>query len=247
MVKVVHQGPIKSVTSEKHTQEVLDKMRTQSIEEYTALLAQNHGLRYLDLAIFPIEAESVLLVPQNEAARLRAVIFQRDNGKLRVAFTDPENNEALAYFTDFATTHSLEAEFFLVSESSLERALAEYDKKPLIESLDFMHVTLKGADLEKFEADFGALLEMKNDSSRISTSRILEIIIAGAYKLRSSDIHFEPFDDSVRLRYRIDGVLQEIGALPKPIYQLALSRVKMISKMKLNVRDRSQDGHFIQK
>ncbi len=219
-------------------------MRAQSIEEHTSLLAQKHGLRYLDLGIFPVDTESVFLLPQADAEKYEAAIFQREGLKLRIAILRPDNAEAIQFLTDFATSRSLVADFFLVSEPSLRWAWKAYDKKPLIESLDFMHVNLKGADLEKFESDFGALLEMKNNAGKIPTSRILEIILAGAYKLHSSDIHFEPFEDSVRLRYRIDGVLQEIGLIQKSVFQLALSRVKMISKMKLNVRDRSQDGHF---
>ena len=244
MVQVVHQDPAALGAKEEQTSELLDKMRVQSIEEHTSLLAQEHGLRYIDLSVFPVDSEVLLLLPRTDAEKYGAVLFNREGTKLRIALIRPDNVEAMKFLTDFAVSQSLEAEFFLVSESSLKHAWREYDQKPLIESLDFMHVSLKGADLEKFEADFGELLDMKHDASKIPTSRILEIIIAGAYKLRSSDIHFEPFDDSVRLRYRIDGILQEVGQLPKSIYQLALSRVKMISKMKLNIRDRSQDGHF---
>lgn len=244
MVQVVHQSTTPSKAREEHTQEILDKMRAESIEEHTARTAEKYQLRYLDLAIFPIEEESISLLPQAEALRLKAAIFQRDGNKLRIAIANPDDNEALTFLAELAKGKGCEAEFFLVSEPSLEKAWGLYNKKPLIEHLDFMHVSLQGADLEKFEADFGELLAMKNDTSKIPTSRILEIIIAGAYKLRSSDIHFEPFDEGVRLRYRIDGVLQEVGNLPPAIYRLALSRVKMISKMKLNIRDRSQDGHF---
>ncbi len=244
MVKIVHQDPVASGDKEGQADEMLAKMRTQSIEEQVAERAKAHQLHYLDLAVFPIDPAIVLLLPQEDAKRLGAAPFQKDSGLLRIALTNPEDTEAREFLTTFAKGHGQEAQFFLVSQPSIEKAWGEYDKKPLIESLDFMHVNLKGADLEKFEADFGELLQMKNDVSKIPTSRIIEIILAGAHKLRSSDIHFEPFEGSVRLRYRIDGMLQEIGELPKPAYQLALSRVKMIAKMKLNIRDRSQDGHF---
>nr|MBP9697909.1 Flp pilus assembly complex ATPase component TadA [Candidatus Moranbacteria bacterium] len=243
MVKVVHQEPTHTVSDEK-TQGVLDKMRSQSIEETTARTASELGMRYLDLSIFPLDQEAVLMLSEEDSKRLGAVIFQKERPKLRVAITDPKNAEALEFFDTFAKSHDLEADFFLVSQPSLEKVWMEYEKKPLIESLDFMHVSLSGPDLEKFEQDFGDLLQLNKDSSSIPTSRILEIILAGAYKLRSSDIHFEPFGENVRLRYRIDGVLQEVGNLPKSVYQLALSRVKMMAKMKINIRNRSQDGHF---
>lgn len=244
MVKIVQSEPTKILGGEGKTQAILDKMRGQSIEEETAHTADEHGMRYLDLAIFPIDPDVILLLPKEDAVRLGAVLFQKDKPKLRIAITDPENTEARSFLTAYAKERDLEADFFLVSRPSMERAWAEYDKKILIESLDFLHVSLSGADLEKFERDFGELVRLNKDSSDIPTSRVLEIILAGAYKLRTSDIHFEPFRDAVRLRYRIDGILQEVGKLPPAVYQLAVSRIKMMSKMKINIRNQAQDGHF---
>ncbi|MDP2838056.1 MAG: GspE/PulE family protein [Candidatus Moranbacteria bacterium] len=244
MVYVVHKDDASSDANAEYTSKVLDALRSRSIEEETALAAEKHGLRYLDLGIYPVDEKIVFLLTKEQAMSYGAALFQKDKGKLRIALSEPENVAARTALTTIATDLGLEPEFFLVSRPSIEKAWHEYDKKPLIENLDFMHVTLKGDDLQKFESDFSELLEIKHNASKIPTSRILEIIIAGAYKLRSSDIHFEPFEDTVRLRYRIDGELQEIGQLPNEIYRLALSRVKMISKMKINIRDRSQDGHF---
>ena len=68
--------------------------------------------------------------------------------------------------------------------------------------------------------------------------------MAGAVKMEASDIHFEPQQDGIRLRYRIDGVLQNITVLPSQIYHYILSRVKVLSGMKINIRDIAQDGHF---
>ncbi len=235
MVKIVPGVPLFNPKKDEQTQGLINKMRAQSIEEETAHRAEGFGMRYIDLAVFPIDVDTMFLLPREEAVRLGAVPFQKDKPKLRIGITNPENEEARTSLNAFAQEHNLEADFFVISQQSAERAWMNYDKKPFIETLDFMHVSLSGADLEKFEQDFGDLIQLNKDSSRIPTSRILEIILAGAYKLRTSDIHFEPFKDSVRLRYRIDGILQEIGILPASVYQLALSRVKMMGKMKINI------------
>lgn len=244
MVKIVRPEPALTLSNGGETQAILDKMRAKSIEEETALKAAEYGMRYLDLAIFPLDADVLFLLPKDDAVRFGAVLFQKDKPKLRIGITNPENNEAKEFLTTFAQERNLEADFFLVSQPSIEKAWMEYDKKPLIENLDFLHVSLSGADLEKFEKDFGELIQLNKDASGIPTSRVLEIILAGAYKLRTSDIHFEPFRDNVRLRYRIDGILQEVGTLPGAVYQLAISRVKMMAKMKINIRNQAQDGHF---
>jgi type II secretory ATPase GspE/PulE/Tfp pilus assembly ATPase PilB-like protein len=132
----------------------------------------------------------------------------------------------------------------VVSRQSLEKIWASYNNKPLLVSLDILRVSLKGDDLEHFEKNFGDLLNLGKGDASISTSQIIEIILAGATKMRGSDVHIEPGETTARLRYRIDGLLQDIGDLPRHMYQLALARIKMLGGMRINVRDRAQDGHF---
>jgi type II secretory ATPase GspE/PulE/Tfp pilus assembly ATPase PilB-like protein len=86
---------------------------------------------------------------------------------------------------------------------------------------------------EKVEKNFGATI-----------TEISEIIFGGAINLESSDIHFEPKEESCRLRIRIDGILEDVTSLPKKIYEGILSRVKLLSGLKLNITDRPQDGRF---
>ena len=75
-------------------------------------------------------------------------------------------------------------------------------------------------------------------------SRILEIILAGTISIKASDVHIEPEESSVRLRYRLDGVLNDILQIDQSIYALLLSRIKLISNLKLNIKGKAQDGRF---
>lgn len=88
------------------------------------------------------------------------------------------------------------------------------------------------------------IFSLKNNLSSLPTTKVLEIILAGANRLRTSDIHIEPEAGEVRLRYRIDGLLEDIAHIPPEVYHLTLSRIKMLAKMKLNAHARSQDGSF---
>jgi len=88
------------------------------------------------------------------------------------------------------------------------------------------------------------LIDLKKRISKINTTEIFNIIMAGAIKTKTSDVHIEPNADYIRLRYRIDGVLQDIIKLPMSVHKIIVSRVKMLSKMKLNISDAPQDGHF---
>ncbi len=225
------------------TAKLLQELQGESMEQEAARRASALGLPYLDLHIFPANSEDVTLIAEEDARRLGIAAFDKTGDTIRVAFADPENVEAEAYVTEFAKTNRWSIEPFVVSTQSLEKVWGTYKSAPILRSLDLLRISLSGEDLRKFEENFDELLSLKN-ATTVSISQTVEIILAGANKLRASDIHIEPEADSVRLRYRIDGVLQDVGNIPKDIYRLTLSRVKMLAKMKINIRDRSQDGHF---
>ena len=73
---------------------------------------------------------------------------------------------------------------------------------------------------------------------------MLEVMLGGAISLNASDIHLEPEDKMVRMRYRLDGMLQDVMDIPHDVYKYLLSRIKLISGMKLNVTKTAQDGRF---
>src|SRR3990167_4481606 len=75
-------------------------------------------------------------------------------------------------------------------------------------------------------------------------SKILEILLAGSIALKASDIHLEPEEKGVRLRYRLDGVLTDILHFDMETFELLLSRIKLISELRLNVKEKAQDGRF---
>ncbi|MEI7749867.1 MAG: GspE/PulE family protein [Candidatus Moraniibacteriota bacterium] len=227
----------------KKTTTVLHQLEGESKEQEASRYAASIGLPYLDLNVFPADPGQVTAIPEEEARRLGIAVFDKTKKVVRVAFANPEDGEATAFVDMLAEERGWTIEPYVVSMQSLEKVWHVYKTVPLLKNLDLLKVSLSGEDLRQFEENFSELLKLKN-SSTISISQTIEIILAGANKLRASDIHIEPEVDTVRLRYRIDGVLQDVGDISKDIYRLTLSRVKMLSKMKINVRDRSQDGHF---
>ena len=90
-------------------------------------------------------------------------------------------------------------------------------------------------------ADFKVKIE---SSLGKNITELLEIILAGAINLDSSDIHIEPEENQIKFRIRIDGILQDVILIDSKIYQNLLSRIKLLSKLKINVTDRPQDGRF---
>ncbi len=221
---------------------VLKKMREEAIEDAAEGLAAEVGLPYHDLHLFPADADHVRLIPEEDARRLRIASFQRSGNKVSVAVADPNDPAVSDYLQQFADREGWQLSLSVVSIASLEKIWGQYATQKLLETIDSMEVNLGGEDLEHFEENFAALKKIA--STNTPTSEIIEIVLAGASKLRGSDIHVEPHDAGARLRYRIDGILQDIGDLPLSVYRLLLARIKMLGGMKINVRDRAQDGHF---
>ncbi len=224
--------------------EQLQKIKTASIEETASKLAAESGLAYADLHLFPILAEDIRLVPEKDATELQIVLFQQSGKTAHFGILEPGNDAARNSIQTLCERNGWKPTLHVISRPSFDKAISIYHDAPLIKSLDLMRVSLTGADLENFEKNFGVLLNIEHTFQKVSTSQVIETILAGAKQMRASDIHLEPEEEATRLRYRIDGVLQDIGKFPKSVYHLATSRIKMLGKMRLNVRDRAQDGHF---
>ncbi|MDP2648395.1 MAG: GspE/PulE family protein, partial [bacterium] len=107
------------------------------------------------------------------------------------------------------------------------------------ETIQEMMEKLKTIEDVKVEIDTHA---KSKDTHRIS--RVLEVIMGGALSLGASDVHLEPQEDDIRMRYRLDGVLVDIMTFDQPTYALIASRVKLLSGLKLNIKNAAQDGRF---
>ena len=244
MVKVSKTPISKDTEKQAKAQVILKKMRAASEEEQAATLAKDFDLPYLDLNFIPMNGDEIRLIPEAEARRNKIALFQKIGTDVRIAVLEPGNKDSFDYIKKAEGEFGWKAHIYVVSLSSIQRVWGKYKETPLLENLDMLHMSLSGKDLEDFDREFGSLLELKKRIREIPTTEIINIVMAGAVKMDASDIHFEPQESEVRLRYRIDGVLQDIGNFPSDIYRFILSRIKMMGKMKLNVRDIAQDGSF---
>jgi len=244
MVKILNKKNSSSSIKEVQTSRVLKKMRGQSEEEQAAQIASLYNISYIDLNIFPVGAENLSLITEEECRRYKVTIFQKTGKEVKIGIVDPTNEEALLYLEKLKNENGWVITLYVISQTALARIWKRYCDVPLLENLEAMQVSLSGSDLEKFEEEFGSLLDLKKRIKEIPTTQVISIIMAGAVKMKASDIHFEPQEMDVRMRFRIDGILQDIGNFPNDVYRFILSRIKMMAKMKINIRDISQDGHF---
>jgi len=244
MVKISTKKLAQDDERDMQADKVLQKMRGQSEEEMAAQMAAELKIPYVDLNIFPVSVDDMRTISETISKKYNMAVFQRNGKELRIGVTDPLNEEALAYIEKIKNEDGWEVHLYVISLSSLKKIWKRYEEIPFLENLESLQIKLSGDDLEKFEKDFGELLDLKKRIREISTTQVISIIMAGAVKMKASDIHFEPQEEEVRMRFRIDGQLQDIGRFPLEAYHSILFRIKMMGKLKINIRDIAQDGHF---
>lgn len=244
MVKVSHQQLTRDDDKEVQAGKILQRMRGTSEEEQAAQLANDYDLSYVDLNIFPVGAEDMRAISEEQSRQFHVCVFQKMGKEIRLGIADPANKETLDFVEKLKNENGWIIHLYVISNSSLEKIWKRYAEIPLLENLEALQITLSGEDLEKFEKEFGSMIDLKKRIREIPTTQIISIIMAGAVKMKASDVHFEPQEESVRMRFRIDGILQDVGNFPNDTYHFILSRIKMMGKMKINIRDIAQDGHF---
>jgi type II secretory ATPase GspE/PulE/Tfp pilus assembly ATPase PilB-like protein len=225
-------------------QDVSRQVRSYSEEEQTAFFAAKQKLPYLDLNIFPVDIDTLNTVSEDFSRNSGLLIIQRSGKNLKVATLNPKDPMTQKAVYDLEKKEGFLCRFYIVSKTGFNRTLQKYKVFNLGGFLEETKINLSGKDLAEFEEEIKELSNLQRKILELPTTKILNIIIAGALKVSSSDIHLEPQKENVRLRYRIDGVLQNICFVPYRVYPYVLSRVKMIAQLKLNIKDQAQDGRF---
>ncbi len=221
--------------------EAIIRLGYASGEEVMSVLAEQHGLQFLDLSRVVIPPNVVELVPESVARENVVLPIAEEDGQLRVAVSDPD---------DFPTFEKLRfilnkrIEICLASRESIMEAINRYYGQTSGESKDSMisEVTDTAIDFTQVEADTGGFQDV--DESSAPVVRLVHLIISEAVQLRASDIHIEPFEDRVRIRYRIDGYLVERDNAPRRLLGAILSRIKILARMDIAERRRPQDGRI---
>ncbi|MFZ2167750.1 MAG: GspE/PulE family protein [Minisyncoccia bacterium] len=234
----------------KHTDRKLAEVREREEEDVANILSEKYGMPYLDLSLREIDSDALRTIKEEDARRAEIIAFAKISKTLSVAVHNP-NNPALAKVIEDLAGRGFEVQQFLVSEKSLERAFARYSelasstesKAGVVSVIDetLAQLTEKGTTKTVLIQELDTAV---NEKSLTRVSRIFEFLLAGAFALRASDIHFEPREDSTLLRLRIDGLLTDIYHFDPATYHQLNARIKLLSGIKLNITNRAQDGRF---
>jgi len=238
------------IFNEEKQEQRLESLKKRESEDLTKILSQKYSLPYVNLTISPINIEALRIVKEEEAKKAKVAPFNLLNKKIYLGILSPKNLSTLELVGNLKR-RGLEPNLFLVSEESLERTWERYGDLSEAKKTEGGALDISGEEISDFLKKTGSLNEIKqliedNLASKKSyrVTKILEIIIAGALSVKASDIHFEPEEEFVRLRYRLDGILTDVLNFDIATYKLLLSRIKLISGLKLNISAKAQDGRF---
>ena len=211
-------------------------------EKVLQALAKAYRIKFVDLSAVEVEPQVVALLPESVARENTIFPLAEAGGALRVATSDP---------TDLDTQEKLrfilnrEVELALAPREQIVEAINRHYGASDGESADSMlqEFTDTAIDFTETAVEQQAN-QAQEDTSDAPVVKLVNLIITEAVALRASDIHIEPFEDRVRIRYRIDGRLVERDNPPRRLLGAILSRIKILSKLDIAERRRPQDGQI---
>ena len=228
----------------------LADLRKQEEEDLIQVLAEaRYGIPPINLVNIPIDNDALRTIAEKDAIDQEVAPFKILGKDVHVAVRSPlpEKIENLKrYFTE----QGYIPHFYMASLASLQKAWERYKEISYASESKAGSISISGDALAKIISGIKniddikkAITETEKDETH-TTSHILEIALAGAIAINASDLHFEPEEKSVRLRFRLDGVLHEVLELPPAVHKYINSRIKLISGLKITSNSIAQDGRF---
>ncbi len=231
----------------KNLQEKLTQLRKQAEEKRAQQIAEKLNLPYINLKITPVETTALGLVEEEKAKKAKLAVIKKMGKQVWLASQDP-SNVLFKEILEELKKAGYQINLLVATGSGLEKAWAGYQelaKEPTKKITG--QVDIAGESLEKLKREIKNLDDIKKQVEGIpvgQASTVVEIILAGSLQTNASDLHLETEAEKINLRYRIDGLLQDVVFLSAQTYHFVLNRLKLLAGMKLNVHDKAQDGRF---
>ncbi len=223
-------------------QDALVRLGYATGEEVMRAMAEQHGMDYVNLNEVSIPPSVVELVPESVARENAILPLAEEDGMLKIIASDPSDYDTIEKLR-FILNKRIETA--LAPRESILAAINRYYGQTVAESADSMlqEFTDTAIDFTETEEDARGR-EETIDENAAPVVKLVHLVISEAVQVRASDIHIEPFEDRVRIRYRIDGMLVERDSPPRRLLGAILSRCKILAKLDIAERRRPQDGRI---
>ena len=227
--------------SGKQIREVLLNNEYLKEEELNRLEAYILGIPFVDLSKIPIEQEVMRIIPEPIARKHNIVAFKKNGKDLEVAMLDPDDLPTIDFIKKTAGLRILPR---ITTSESIKSALRQYQKTLEAEFGEILKTESGEIKLAKEDADSPEGEDLKKLAEDLPVVKITDTLLRHAILQTASDIHIEPTEKEVIVRYRIDGILHDAMVLPRQIAMGLVARIKVMSNLKLDEHRLPQDGRF---
>lgn len=203
--------------------------------QLVSALATQIGMRFVDLTEYPVDAAAVSVIPDSLCRRYQVLGIGWEDGRLVVAMADPANVVAL---DDIRSLTGRELRPVVATRGDVAAAINRYHR--MDSDIEDLSTSLDASAQEEFD-DLASVKEIVDDAPIV---RFVNLLITQGVQDRASDIHFEPTEYDIRVRFRIDGVLHEVMRSPRTIQSGVISRLKIMADMNIAERRVPQDGRL---
>ena len=218
----------------------LTKMGFIEENELIAFLSKQYGVPSIDLNEFDIEPEIIKLIPKEVVLKHQVIPVNRTGSTLIVAMADPSNIFAI---DDIKFLTGYNVEVVVASEQAIEVSVEKYYTSNVTFDDVMLDFDEDDVDVIDAEEDMNEL-DLERSAGDAPVIKLVNLILLDAIRKGASDIHVEPFEKQVRVRYRIDGMLYEVMRPPVKLRHAITSRIKIMSQLDIAERRLPQDGRI---
>jgi len=234
----------------KESEEKLEELRKKEEEDLVTILSKKYGLKYINLQTSEISTKALRIIPEKEALEAEVAAFQIKGKTIALALRTPNSAITQKVIRDIEE-RGYKIIPHMVSLASLSHAWSHYKDLSLAVESNYGVLNISNEEVANLKGKLttvervrGAIKGALEMDRQFRITRILEVIVAGALSNDASDVHFEPRDEDLMIRFRLDGVLVEVATIDLESYNSALTRVKLLSGLKINIHNAPQDGRF---
>jgi type IV pilus assembly protein PilB len=221
-------------------QDALAKLNYATMNEVMEAMAEFHGMAFIDLTDVEIPKAVIELVPESVARENLILPLEMEGTMLKIVTADPSNYDTIQKL-QFILNRDIQP--VLAIQEQITDAINRNYGQSETESMDSMLAEFTGTQIDSTQIESSSNLSGA-DESDAPVVKLVNLIIQEAVTLRASDIHVEPFEDRVRIRYRIDGNLVERDDTPRRLLAPLIARIKVMGSIDISEKRRPQDGRI---
>ncbi len=215
----------------------------REFQEKSALRkAHELNMPYINISKTPLNPDYFNVLNYETAKSARIIPFFKVGKKLRIAVQDKDSAAAIEA-VKLLQEQGFEVDINLASESGIDDALKVYEGTQKYKKMDIVE-TVEEKSIKTYEKEIAALADLSTKLDGVTAEEALNLMNIGAIKTKASDVHYEPEENSIAVRFRIDGVLHKVFEIKRETYKNISSQLKYDSKMQLNVSSVPQDGRY---